>query len=302
MQSPDATGACHLSGRAVCARRSECNALSSGRPAYVPENLTLKSWRSKKAGILMLALLLCAAMRGDRSMRAAGAVQVPKVGDVPPLVLWAWEEPEDLRNVDAHRVGVAFLAERVFIGKTVHTISRRQRLLVPTGIWAEAVVRIEGEPTFVDSENSRRRAADAVLRAAGLPGVRGVQVDFDATVSQRTFYADVLQQVRARLPAGDRLEMTALVSWCSQNDGWMHGLPVDAAVPMDFRLGRHVGIWRVREPLCAGSIGISTDEPQPPLELRSARTTYVFAQGPWTASQVAEINKGRIPQERRGSR
>jgi hypothetical protein len=268
----------------------------------VPENVWVKYSRSVNAGILMLGLVLSAAMRGDGSMRAASIVRLPTVGDVPPFVLWAWEEPEDLRSVNVHRVGVAFLAERVFLGKTISKISRRQRLLVPRGIWAEAVVRIEAEPTFIDSEASRRNAAEAVLQAARLTGVRGVQVDFDATVSEREFYTDVLRQVRARLPAAVRLEMTALVSWCAQNDGWMRGLPVDAAVPMDFRLGRHVGSWMLREPLCAGSIGISTDEPQPPPALRSGQIIYVFAPGPWTSGQLAEINEGRIPQERRGFR
>lgn len=250
-----------------------------------------------------MGLVLSTALRGDGSNDGASPVRALRIGNIPPpIVLWAWEEPEDLRSLDARRVGVAFLAERVFIGNTVSTIRRRQRLLVPRGIWAEAVVRIETERTFEDSETSRRSVEEALLWAAQLPGVRGLQVDFDATALQRTFYAEVMRRVRSRLPGAVRLEMTALVSWCSQTDGWMHGLPVDAAVPMDFRLGRHVGSWSVREPLCAGSIGISTDEPQPPIEVRSGRSIYVFAPSPWNPVQLAEINEGRIPQDKRGAR
>ena len=29
----------------------------------------------------------------------------------PPIVLWAWERPEDLRNLDSKRFAVAFLAQ-----------------------------------------------------------------------------------------------------------------------------------------------------------------------------------------------
>jgi hypothetical protein len=79
---------------------------------------------------------------------------------------------------------------------------RRQRILAPDGVYAVAVVRVEAERGFVDSNFLRAETADAVLRAAVLPGVRGVQVDFDATDSQRDFYAEVLRRVRARLPRG----------------------------------------------------------------------------------------------------
>jgi hypothetical protein len=106
---------------------------------------------------------------------------------------------------------------------------------------------VEAGRGFVDSNSVRAETAVAVLRAAALPGVRGVQVDFDATDSQWKFYAEVLRRVRARLPRGRGLTMTALVSWCSEANGWMNGLPVDAAVPMYFRLGEHVGWWGVRE-------------------------------------------------------
>jgi hypothetical protein len=71
----------------------------------------------------------------------------------PPVILWAWEEPEDLRSVDVHQVGVAFLAERLFLGSDVQVLRRRQRILVPNGVWAEAVVRIESVHGYVDTES-----------------------------------------------------------------------------------------------------------------------------------------------------
>lgn len=259
----------------------------------------------------LILAALCLRMRGDDSPVNSPAAMVP-AGAMPHIVLWAWEEPEDLRSADARRVGVAFLAERIFVDKDVATIPRRQPILVPNGIWAEAVVRIEAGRNFEDNEASRRDTANAVLKAAGLQGVRGVQVDFDATPSQRAFYSELLRRVRHQLPAGERLEMTALVSWCAQPESWMHTMPVDAAIPMYFRLGKHVGWWGMREPLCSGSVGVSTDEPfaDEPLAVRwprrsapeAGRTVYVFAPRPWTLEQLALLNDGEVPEDVKGAR
>ena len=250
--------------------------------------------------VLGAGLLFASALHGDL---LAGDRAHGMTGDAPRIILWAWEEPEDLRTADPRQLGVAFLAERVFVAKDVSVVPRRQRILTPEGMWAEAVVRIEPGRDFEDNAATRKRTADAVLDAARLSGIRGVQVDFDAAESQRAFYADVLRQVRAQLPATERLEMTALVSWCSQQQGWMRALTVDAAVPMYFRLGEHVGWWAVREPLCNGSVGIATDEPDIPYEnLRGSQRVYVFAPRPWTLEQLAELNEGTIPHDRRGAR
>jgi hypothetical protein len=254
---------------------------------------------------LLLALILaalCLRTRGDRDpVNLPAAMSFPAA--MPNAVLWAWEEPEDLRAAEPHRIGVAFLAERVFIGDQVNVVPRRQRILAPEGMWSEAVVRIEAGHAFHDDAATRRATADAILTAARLPGLRAVQVDFDATQSQRDFYADVLRQVRAGLPAGERLEITALVSWCSQGQGWLHTLPVDAAIPMEFRLGRHAGAWGVREPLCAGAIGVSTDEPSNrPTEILPNQITYLFAPHPFTGEQLALLNQGKIPTDTKGAR
>ena len=250
--------------------------------------------------VLGAGLFFAAGLHGDLQ---AGDRAYGMTGDAPRIILWAWEEPEDLRTADPRKLGVAFLAERVFVAKDVSVVPRRQRILTPEGMWAEAVVRIEAGRDFEDNAATRKRTAEVVLDAAQLSGVRGVQVDFDALESQRAFYADVLRQVRAGLPAGKRLEMTALVSWCSQQQGWMRALPVDAAVPMFFRLGRHVGWWGVREPLCEGSVGVAIDEPAIANEsLHGSQRVYVFAPRSWTAEQLTELNEGTIPRDRRGAR
>jgi hypothetical protein len=227
-----------------------------------------------------------------------------KLGELaPPTMLWAWEEPEDLRGIDPRQVGVAFLAERVFLGARARVNPRRQNLLVPSNVYAIAVARMEADPAFEDSETLRKEASDAVLRAADLPNVRGLQVDFDATASQHEFYADVLRQVRSRLPPRMGLTVTALVSWCSSSQGWLRELPVDAAVPMYFRLGKHAGGWEIREPLCTSSVGVSIDEPGLATNsLRDGTRAYVFAPHPWTGEQLAVLNREGFPSKFRSVR
>jgi hypothetical protein len=258
------------------------------------EAKTVKPWRFLAALACLGATL---ALKGD----AIAARQLPPmISGAPRIMLWAWEEPEDLRGLDPQRVGVAFLAERVFLGSDVRVLPRRQRIRVPNGAWAEAVVRIEAEPSFRDSDALREKTANALLQAAALSHIRSLQVDFDATQSQQAFYADVLRQVRKGLPPNMGLSMTALVSWCSVEGGWMSGLPVNEAVPMYFRLGKHVGWWSVREPLCSRGLGVSTDEPWTAQDIQTGKTIYVFAPKPWTAEQVALANHNRFPLNERG--
>jgi len=259
--------------------------------------------RTHRALILALILsALCLQTRGDRDPINVSAAHLFPAA-MPRTVLWAWEEPEDLRAADPGRVGVAFLASRVFVGDRVSIVPRRQLILVPPGIWAEAVVRVETGAAFHDGPATRGATADAILTAARLPGIRALQIDFDAAQSQHAFYADVLRQVRAGLPRDERLEITALVSWCAQRQGWLRALPVDAAIPMEFRLGRHAGLWTVREPLCAGAIGVSTDEPaNRPTQILPNRITYVFAPRPFTGGQLALLNQGHIPNDSKGAR
>src|SRR5215475_1898342 len=89
----------------------------------------------------------------------------------PPIILWAWEEPEDLRTLDPQRAGVAFLAERIFLGSETQFLPRRQRISVLENIWAEAVVRIETRPGFRDSESLRAQTAKELLHVASLPRI-----------------------------------------------------------------------------------------------------------------------------------
>lgn len=210
---------------------------------------------------------------------------------LPAQVLWAWEEPEDLRFLDPEKTGAAYLAETLRLSDRVEVRARKQPLMVADGARVMAVVRVEAGREFRDTPELRRETAARVAAVAG-PAVVAVQVDFDAKASQRAFYEDVLRQLRAAMPVGMPLSMTALLSWCSGDD-WIANLPVDEAVPMHFRLGMEArdplaagaGAWRVVEPKCRGSVGVSTDEEWPGMV--AGERVYIFAPHPWTVRDFA---------------
>ena len=196
----------------------------------------------------------------------------------PHVFLWAWERPEDLQFLDTQATGVAFLSRTVCLrGGAVSVRPRLNPLRYPPGAVLMAVVRVEGDDSAPPPAEA---VAAAIADAAGIEGVRAVQVDFDATRSQRPFYRDVLADVRRRLPSSIPLSMTALTSWC-EADGWIAGLPVVEAVPMLFRMGPGERPARAFRPaLCQSSAGVSLDEPlrEPP----SAARLYIFNPRPWT--------------------
>lgn len=198
----------------------------------------------------------------------------------PHVFLWAWERPENLEFLDPHSAGIAFLARTVCLRDgTVSVRPRLQPLRYPPGAVLIAVVRVEPRG---DSLPAVEAASEAIAEAAAIPGVRALQVDFDATLSQRTYYRNLLTDLRARVPQSIPLSMTALTSWC-ESDTWITGLPVAEAVPMLFRMGPGERPARQFRPaLCQSSAGVSTDEPlrEPP----SAPRLYLFNPHPWTAA------------------
>jgi hypothetical protein len=138
----------------------------------------------------------------------------------------------------------------------------------------------------------------AIVEMAKLPHVSHIQIDFDATKSERGFYRDVIVDVRRRLPESVGLSITALASWCAHDD-WISDLPVDEAVPMLFRMGVEEKQFTNRlesgedfnAAPCRQSYGISTDEPRANLNL--ARRLYVFNPDPWSEPSVRAILESR---------
>jgi hypothetical protein len=211
----------------------------------------------------------------------------------PHIILWAWEMPERLSFIDPQKVAVAYLDQTIYVGQSVRIRPRLQPMQAPAGTQMIAVVRIEMAASAASSPETTAKIVAALLGSARQPGVIALQVDFDAVKSQQPFYAEILKQVRREMPPGMPLSVTALASWCAY-DRWLSDLPIDEAVPMLFRMGKEQDLFRagaegplLREPLCSGSLGVSTDEAWPK-SLRGKRI-YVFNPRPWTEKSLARV-------------
>ena len=261
-----------------------------------------------------------------------------QLATLPKVFFWAWERPEDLRFLESKNAGVAFLAKTIYVpssnddprkeaGGSLLVRPRLQPLRVAPATPLITVVRIEtragrqpasyvagnpqSSPQSAFSPQQNQRLVDEILDLQKLPNIRAIQIDFDATVSERASYARLLKDLRSSLPASLPLSITALASWCI-GDPWLEQLPpgtIDEAVPMLFRMGpdtanvakflRSGDAFRVST--CKSSLGLSTDEPlsnallkgtlpNPLFELHSRRI-YVFSPRAWTQPAAEAVLK-----------
>jgi hypothetical protein len=209
---------------------------------------------------------------------------------LPRVFLWAWERPENLEFLNPKEAGVAILAKTLILNRTSVTIRpRMQPIELPPGIATIAVVRIESNSDVLP-ENAKgeivRQILDLTTHSAS-----GIQIDFDARVSERPFYRVLIEDLRRQMPGDKKLSITALASWCIYDD-WISDLPVDESVPMLFRLG--IETRQVKHYLASGnkfraaktqfSVGVSMDEM--PWEATRGRRIYIFNPRPWTKASV----------------
>ncbi|MCA1575953.1 MAG: DUF3142 domain-containing protein [Acidobacteria bacterium] len=232
--------------------------------------------------VLILPLILVAALYSHGTT---------PLDTLPRVMLWAWERPEDLTFIDPQKTGVAFLAKTITLrGDKVLMRPRLQPLTLPEGTQTIAVVRIETDRSDLPSLSRTQLSETArEIRNSSVSSV--IQIDFDATVSERSFYRSLLETLRRDLPASTALSITALASWCA-GDNWLSDLPVDEAVPMLFRLGVDQRQFQRRletgQPfqsrMCQNSAGVSTDElvNTPPVT-----RLYIFNPKPWSKSSFA---------------
>ncbi|MBS1804309.1 MAG: DUF3142 domain-containing protein [Acidobacteria bacterium] len=232
--------------------------------------------------IASIALFVSFAIRSDALPQVPG-----RMAALPRITLWAWERREDLRSIDPQRYAIAYLDRTITIGSSVDTQIRRNSLAIPESAKRIPVVRIEAPRTAMLTASNRADAVTAILDSATETGAAALQIDFDATASQRTFYRDILADLREKMPPNLPLSITALASWCSW-DNWISGLPVDEAVPMMFRMEPDHRLaspiaddFVIREPLCRNSYGISTTEPWP--SNLDGKRLYIFADNGWRA-------------------
>jgi hypothetical protein len=241
------------------------------------------------ASLSAIAFRLSANNSGRSSKAQANLLQ-------PALTLWAWERPEDLDFINPEKVAVAYLAKTVFLrGSEVVSKPRLQPLSIPSGTSVIPVARIELDakqpPALSDAQ--AKDAATEIAKLALVTNASMVQVDFDATTSQRQFYRSLLNELRKRMPPATKLSMTALGSWC-QGDDWLRDLPIDEAVPMLFRMGldRDAIVSRLAgegftATRCSSSAGISTDERVD--NLPPVSRLYVFNPNGWNREDLNKV-------------
>ena len=233
------------------------------------------------------AALLCGMAWVLLSHRSDGSdAHLRRMEALPSHTLWTWERREDLSGIDAASTAVASLDRTVFLaGGSIRTALQRNALRLPSDprLRRITVVRIETHAPELTEATAKAVSAAVLQSLAEVRGSSALQVDFDARRSERAWYRAMLKQVRAGMPEEMPLSITALASWCS-GDRWMADLPIDEAVPMFFRMepgvrGQNDPSLTVREPLCAGAIGLSTHERWP--SLARGDRVYLFADGVW---------------------
>lgn len=220
-----------------------------------------------------------------------------KVSKSPAIMLWAWERNEDLRFLNSDEIGVAYLAQTLNItDKKVVLIPRRQPLKINPDTFLIAVTRIEtNRPPMKFSDSQLEETAELIINSSLRKNVSGIQIDFDAKVSEREFYKQLLQSIRGKLPPNKMLSITALASFCI-GDRWMKDLPIDEAVPMIFDMGidrRQIDSYLnsgrdFTEPLCRTSYGFAIYEPKN-ITLEQNRTRYYFNSKPWKPSDTEKL-------------
>ncbi len=210
----------------------------------------------------------------------------------PKYILWAWDVPEDLRFININKFGVAPLVMTIeFEHDHFYFEARHQPIMLPKNVYVLPVIRLEDrDSTFRILTSTELRAASAKI--SELAGSTGVQIDFDASYSDRNNYARLLHFVHNEL--GNRpLSMTALASWCI-HDTWIDSLPVSKAVPMLFRMGSQSKSVRdyfnyghsIQAHIASTALGLSTDEPVPNVAMD--RQIFLFNPQPWNKKNLHE--------------
>ena len=246
---------------------------------------------ARLAGACGLSLIL-----GSVVLPSSGLVQVWRElrGDsnAPDYYLWAWRRPEDLSFIDPDRERIAVWTATIFIEDGETTVERRTvPVSYPVGTELVAVTRLEVVGTY-GAQMAKSTALLVRESGAGFGPVE-YQVDFDAVHSQRAFYAMLLEELN-ELIGKAALSITALASWC-MSDNWIGSLPIEAAVPMLYRMGpdRESVAVRLRdehrfvEPICAGNVGYSDDEEL--LRIDGIERVFLFHPMPWTLERFRTL-------------
>ena len=210
----------------------------------------------------------------------------------PDYYLWAWRRTEDLSFVNSRKIKAAIWTGTIFWDQGRLAVDqRRNPITYPVGMDVVAVSRLE--ITGIPDPEATAEIAKAMWRLGESFDPIEYQIDFDARRSQRDFYSRLLGEVRLRV-GSTPLSITALASWCF-HDAWIEGLPVDAVVPMIYRMGPEgyyirKQLAKEREfpaAICRGNVGYSSDEPLAPVD--DLQRVFLFHPRPWNERRLAEL-------------
>lgn len=248
----------------------------------------------------VLLFYLCIFLSGIYPAQA----QAPQA--LPNKVIWAWQRAENLKGIDPNEFGVAYLACRVMLsGNDTKLHWRNQALKVPLSARLVPTIRIDTDSKAPPALNNDQieKLLKLTKQIASNPQTKELQIDFDAKVSEREFYRELLTQVKAKLPRDIPLSITCLASWCLF-DNWIKDLPVDETVPMMFSLGRErqkiLLHFKTHNDFfvsgCCKSLGISIEDPEinevmiPLSKQRKIPVrVYVFSRTAWNAQKLQAV-------------
>lgn len=182
-------------------------------------------------------------------------------GKIPPpgRMLWVWAADTDLRFLQPADAGIAWLAMTIWLdGRTgVATEPRSATLVLGPGLYQMAVIRLETAPAISAAPawtaEQRRKTVASILDLVRITGSRALQIDFDAPLSARPFYRELLAELRRKLDSGVFLRVPhAAPTVCAQPldrkdsdlvSGGFHHTGCGGAVAAGFAIERCENIW-----------------------------------------------------------
>jgi hypothetical protein len=200
-------------------------------------------------------LLLLVLLVSDQNISARTRMPI----DMPALVLWAWDRDDDLSFIDIRDTAVAYLAATVILrGETVLLTPRHHPLAPPQGTRLIAVAHVEVDryepPVMSDAQALAFAETLAALRAIR-PG-EFLQIDFEATASQRAFFVQAVAALRERLPdatlSATAPDVVVLARTVDAVAGGGRGSP--DALPHGPRSPAHPGVFRRRGRFSLGQL------------------------------------------------
>ena len=205
-------------------------------------------------------------------------------------IAWIW--PSSGAPASGYDEMAVVVESLVFQGTRSERTPRLLAFALPSGARLTPVLHVQSAADTGDtfSDAQRRSVLDAVDRHARESTSHWLQLDFEAPPRQREAYLALVHDIRRRLPAGWRLSVTALASWCTQG-AWLDRIEADELVPMLYRLGPDADRWRARwsdphsglSPRClTGASGFSMQETPGATSPVAGARTYWFNALPWS--------------------